>query len=147
MNRWLIALAVALPIAILLIAPHLPAGVRDVCFGPSCVKAELALTDLEHMRGLMGRKSLPPDAGMLFVFDEEGVYPFWMKDTLIPLDMVWLDSNLEVVHIAHALPCTQDPCGVYDPGKRARYVLEVNGGYAQEKGIAVGEKATIRPPL
>jgi uncharacterized membrane protein (UPF0127 family) len=92
----------------------------------------------------MFRRNLSADAGMLFIYDSEGDYIFWMKNTLIPLDMIWLDSNLRVVHIETATPCQSDPCPTYDARANSKYILEVNGGYAKEHGISEGDAATFR---
>ncbi|MFH1054937.1 MAG: DUF192 domain-containing protein [Candidatus Altiarchaeota archaeon] len=113
----------------------------SVCFKDSCVKVEIADNESGRMKGLMFRETLPPDRGMLFIFEEEGIHSFWMKNTLIPLDIIWLDSNMRVVNIEHAAPCKADPCQSYNPGETAKYVLEVNGGYATEHGIKVGDTA------
>jgi uncharacterized protein len=118
-----------------------------VCFGDACVDVEVADNEISRERGLMFRESLPGDGGMLFVHGEEDAHRFWMKNTLIPLDIVWMDSRLRVVHIETAAPCGGDPCRIYDPGAPSKYVVEVNAGYAGEHGIRVGDAATIRPPL
>lgn len=99
---------------------------------------EFARTPDEWAKGLMFRESLPEHQGMLFVFDEEKPRRFWMKNTLIPLDMIFLDANKTVVFIhENAEPCEQDPCKLY-PSPPAQYVLEVNGGSAEKNGIVVG---------
>jgi len=116
----------------------------QICFTGSCVRVEIADNAESRMVGLMNRTSLPYDGGMLFVFDSEGTYSFWMKDTLIPLDMIWLDSELRVVDIQHAVPCTGSPCLEYVPSGKAKYVLEVNEGYADRKMISVGDRATFK---
>lgn len=124
-----------------------PAQTRysEVCFGASCVKAEVADDPSTRASGLMYRESLPSGEGMLFAFAGEDVHLFWMKNTLIPLDMIWLDSGLNVVYVAEATPCKTDPCRTYGPETPSVYVLEVNSGYARDNGVAVGSKASIRP--
>ena len=119
-------------------------GSSVICFKDSCVNVELAENQLSRAKGLMFRESLSPDAGMLFIFEGDGEHSFWMKNTLIPLDMIWLDSGLQVVHIEHANPCRADPCESYEPHRLARYVLEVNGGYTVEHDIRVGDGADMR---
>jgi len=76
---------------------------------------------------------------MLFVFEDLGEYGFWMKDTLIPLDIIWIDSDWRVVGIADAELCYVERCPVYRPRGKAKYVLEVNSGWAEEKGLGVGD--------
>lgn len=114
------------------------------CFRQECFSVELALTPQEQEKGLMFRESLDPDKGMLFVFPSEGVYPFWMKNTLIPLDMIWIDSNGTVVFIGKdEQPCKADPCAIINPGIRARYVLELDAGTVGRIGLAEGEKMEL----
>jgi uncharacterized membrane protein (UPF0127 family) len=123
---------------------HILQNQSRVCFGSECFTVELALTPEQQSRGLMGRESLGPDKGMLFVFQEEGPHPFWMKNTLIPLDMVWMDSQGIVVFLAQDVqPCKADPCPAVNPSRNARYVLEVNGGTAERIGLEEGERAII----
>jgi hypothetical protein len=87
---------------------------------------ELARTPQELQTGLMFRESLCADCGMLFVFGEDGNHSFWMRNTVIPLDMVFIDANLTVVGLFHAIPCARDPCQTYTPSRESRYVLETN---------------------
>ncbi len=126
--------------AVLLVSACISSA-SNVCFSGSCVTVEVADTPAERRTGLMHRNSLPEDAGMLFVFDSPGRHGMWMKNTLTPLDMIWLDEEFTVVHIEEAVPCTLDPCPVYAPAADALYVLEVNRGYASEHGITVGDDA------
>src|SRR4030042_2848822 len=71
-----------------------PAGKQNqVCFKKHCFSVELAVTPEEREEGLMFRKNLDSDKGMLFIFEKEGKYGFWMKKTLIPLDIIWIDDN------------------------------------------------------
>ncbi|MBF0522710.1 MAG: DUF192 domain-containing protein [Candidatus Omnitrophica bacterium] len=116
----------------------------QVCFKEKCFNVEVMTTNEELMRGLMFRKSLDPDAGMLFVFPQSLPYHFWMKNTLIALDMIWLDESYKIVYIASNVPpCIKDPCPSYAPESSARYVLELNAGACQKFGISVGEMAKI----
>ena len=89
----------------------------------------------------MGRDSLGADSGMLFVFPEDGVYRFWMKETRIPLDIIWLNSSRKVTFISRdtpPCPVMRVECPVYGPETPARYVLELNARRAQELGIREG---------
>lgn len=107
---------------------------------------EVAATDSQRKVGLMNRKSLDQDKGMLFVFDTQGYLNFWMKNTLIPLDMIFIDEHGIVQHIAkNARPCTEKDdrkCDLYNSVKPVKFVLEVNGGVADQKGIRIGDKVT-----
>jgi|WetSurMetagenome_2_1015567.scaffolds.fasta_scaffold08716_8 uncharacterized protein len=113
--------------------------IQKVCFEENCYAVELAQTDEQRQTGLMGRESLDKDQGMLFVYGEEGIYTFWMKNTLIPLDMIWIDGNGTVVRIVkNAEPCGKEYCPSINPNKKARYVLEINGGEADRIGLVDG---------
>jgi uncharacterized membrane protein (UPF0127 family) len=104
------------------------------------VQLELATDDATRTQGMMFRDQLPEDRGMLFMFDKSGDYPFWMKNTIIPLDIVWIDEQKRIVHIsANTPPCKADPCPSYPPGGLARYVLELGGGVAARHGLANGK--------
>ena len=114
---------------------------QKVCFGGECFLVELAKTQSEREQGLMFRESLDIEKGMLFIYDEEGSYVFWMKNTLIPLDLIWLNSKREIVDIKYnAQPCT-DPCEFLIPQKPAKYILEINGKLSELKNINIGDKA------
>src|SRR5215208_6354176 len=80
------------------------------------VRAEVATDEPTRSQGLMYRDRVPEGTGMLFVFPEVGEYPFWMKNTIVPLDIIWLDEQRKVVHVAHDVPpCKADPCPSYLP--------------------------------
>ncbi len=112
-----------------------------VCFKNFCFNLELAVTPEERSRGLMFRKHLDPDKGMLFIFNEEGEYSFWMKNTLIPLDIIWINSEGKVVFIKeNAQPCKETECPFISPGFKAKYVLEINGGISRKIGLKKGDK-------
>ena len=123
-------------------AGHAP---QQVCFSDQCFEVEVSQTLAERMKGLQFRKSLEKNAGMLFIFSESGKHSFWMKDTFIPLDMIWLDRDKKIVTIVpNILPCTTAQCPVYAPDKNALYVLEINAGVSIEKNLKVGDQAIFR---
>jgi uncharacterized membrane protein (UPF0127 family) len=105
------------------------------------VTAELAVTEPERARGLMFREKLLPDQGMLFVFEKESAPAFWMKNTLIPLDILWLDRDRRIVHIERNVPpCKADPCPSYGPGRPGLYVLELAAGAADRMGLKPSDR-------
>lgn len=115
-------------------------GPRVVFPDGTAIAVEIAADDPTREQGLMFRDQLAPNRGMVFFFPQSGNYPFWMKNTLIPLDMVWIDDQKRITHIAHNVPpCKADPCPSYDPGAFARYVLEVAAGVAGRHGLANGQ--------
>ena len=103
---------------------------------------EVADDDAERSLGLMGRESMRASAGMLFVYDSPRRATFWMKNTLIPLDMIFADATGRVTHV-HAMAQPLDET-VIDGGEGVKYVLEINGGLAKRLGIAPG--AELRHP-
>ncbi len=109
---------------------------NQVCFGKNCFSVQLAKTNAEREKGLMFVKQLDKNSGMLFIFDKEDVYPFWMKNTLIPLDMIWINSNNKVVFISQNVQsCKSLICPIINPGVKAKYVLEINAGIAKDIGL------------
>ncbi len=124
--------------------PKQKLSISKVCFKENCFKVEVAGTPQQKEQGLMFREHLDKDAGMLFIFEKEENYPFWMKNTLIPLDIIWINQNQEVVAIKeNAEPCQREECPIIDPSAYAKYVLEINGGLAEEIGLEVGDKVTL----
>jgi uncharacterized membrane protein (UPF0127 family) len=108
--------------------------------GKACVSVEIADTDVLRMQGLMFRENLAWNRGMLFVFENEDPYSFWMKNTRIPLDIIWIGADKRVVYIKEqALPCVAQSCETYSPAAKAKYVLEVNSGWVARNGIRVGD--------
>ncbi|MEJ2534050.1 MAG: DUF192 domain-containing protein [Gammaproteobacteria bacterium] len=107
-------------------------------------KVELALTRGEQARGLMFREELPPDRGMLFIFQREDWRSFWMKNTRIPLDILYFDDGLTLVSVAeNARPCVADPCPSYPSEAPARYVLELNAGMVRSLGVEKGDRLVL----
>jgi len=105
---------------------------------------EIANTPAAQQKGLSGRSSLPSDHGMLFVFDHEGYWGFWMVDMKFPLDIIWFDSNRQVVFMEQDLPpCTPESCPVFTPNAQAMYVLEVNAGFVSAHQITFGMTFTF----
>lgn len=100
---------------------------------------EIAKTPGQLSKGLMNRASLPEGSGMLFVFPDSSERTFWMKNTLIPLDIIFISSDTRIVNIERAFPCKSDPCPLYRSRGGAMYVLEVNGGFAEAHGIKEGD--------
>lgn len=102
---------------------------------------ELASTNEERSKGLMFRRELSPRKGMLFLFPEERKLSFWMKNTLIPLDMVFISKDWRVVGVVeNATPLSEEPRGV---DQDSQYVLEVAGGTAKRLGIKAGSIVTV----
>ena len=114
---------------------------RAVVIGGERFGVEVAVTPEERRVGLSGRESLAADAGMLFAFEGERMLSFWMKDTLIPLDIVFIDGDRRIVDVQTMTPeldvATRD-LTVYQSAEPARYALEVNAGVAEELGLRVG---------
>jgi uncharacterized membrane protein (UPF0127 family) len=100
------------------------------------ISAELAITQEERGRGLMFRKRLGFDQGMLFVFDEEGFHSFWMKNMSISLDFIWLDKDRRIIHIEKNVPpCEQEPCPTYTSKVPAMYFLELKAGSVEKRKL------------
>ena len=119
-------------------------GPRAVMPSGAVYTLELALTPEDQAQGLMYRESLPPNTGMLFVFPASEPHHFWMKNTMILLDMIWMDETGKVVFVsANTPPCKADPCATYGPDGAARQVLEIAGGMAAKEKITVGSTLAI----
>ena len=116
----------------------------DSAGGRVPVRVEEADTDAERQAGLMGRTVLPEDAGMLFVFEGEQTLSFWMRDTLIPLSVAYIDAEGRIVDIQDMQPLDDTPPH-YVSAEPARYALEVNQGFFEERGVAVGD--TVELPV
>lgn len=113
------------------------------------IYAELADTPVKRGRGLMFREHLPPDRGMLFTFGDLQVWSFWMKNTKIPLDIVWMDDKKKIVHIERNVPiCTKtdDSCPQYRSNDGALFVLELGGGRAEALDLQRGKKLEFKLP-
>ena len=108
------------------------------------IHAELAQTEVQWERGLMFRQSMPADSGMLFVFPSEAPQSFWMKNTKIPLDVIFISTAGKIVDIKNNFqPCLTADCPSYTSVASAQYVLEINGGLAQKNSIKIGDFVRI----
>ena len=144
--------------------------INKVCFEKNCFEVEIADSEEERNIGLMNRTFLGYDKGMLFIFKNEDIHDFWMKDTLISLDIIWINSNFDVVFIKeNALPQTfnksliKEPFyekaspkndellakslnkeyQIFTPNQKAKYVLEVNSGIIKRNNISLMDKVKI----
>ncbi|MFN8940755.1 MAG: DUF192 domain-containing protein [Acidobacteriota bacterium] len=106
--------------------------------------AEAAVEQVEMIRGLMFRDSMPQDRGMLFLHNKMGRYPYWMFQVRIPLDIIWLDKNKVVVEIlSNVPPCPHtkaSECPQHGGNQDAQFVLELNAGRAAYYGVQIGSK-------
>ncbi|HSK23240.1 MAG TPA: DUF192 domain-containing protein [Egicoccus sp.] len=109
------------------------------------IAAKLADTPENREHGLMEVEDLPAGTGMLFVFDDERTGGFWMKSTLVPLDIAYADADGEIVSILAMEPCSADPCEVYDPGAAYQRALEVAQGWFDAVGVEVGDTLDWEP--
>jgi len=139
-----VSVALAIIISSVLPNPE-PEKENQACIKDRCFGVEIADTPGKRSWGLMYRENLAKDKGMLFIFETEGNYPFWMKNTLIPLDIIWINTESEIVFIAeNAQPCKEDLCPNIDPKANTKYVLEINGGFSKEYGFKVGDEINLK---
>jgi uncharacterized membrane protein (UPF0127 family) len=127
-----------------------PSGLVPITLpGGTIIQAELADTPLKRAEGLMYREHLADDRGMLFTFSQAEAWVFWMKNTKIPLDLIWLNEKKQIVHIEQNAPiCTRtdDSCPQYRPNEGALYVLELAAGRAESLKLQRGSKLQFRVP-
>lgn len=147
-----VAIAVATAVALLTMglsgggpfgATAVPPGVARVVTRDGRVielRVEVADTPERRARGLMGRRYLDEEAGMLFVFPEPTHGAFWMKDTLIPLSIAFLGEEGEITAILDMEPCAAEPCPRYRPPSPYVAALEVRRGWFRRHGVAVGDR-------
>lgn len=109
----------------------------------TCFELEVAHTAAQREYGLMHREFLAPLSGMLFVFERPALYPFWMKNTLIALDILRISDTGQVVERQTTQPCLSDPCPVYAPQGEARFVLELNAWVAEEFQLNIWSILTL----
>ena len=110
---------------------------------PTRLFVEIARTEAERAEGLMGRRSLKANQGMVFLFSEPTEAGFWMKDTLIPLSIAFWDSSDRIVAILDMEPCGADPCPAYEPGIPYVGAVEASRGYFDRHGVEVGDAVEL----
>ena len=120
------------------------AGGPGVEIGGKHFKVDIADTRDKQALGLMFRESMAADHGMLFIFPAEAPRSFWMKNTRIPLDIMYFDEDFKLVSIsADTPPCRVSRCPSYPSTAPAKYVLELNAGTASELGVGVGDRLVV----
>lgn len=147
MVRWLALLLLAAGLSLGVAAARIAAGQTSTAcaeqpFAEAQVEGhprltlELAVTPAQRMQGLMFRPSLPPDQGMLFIFENDTSTGFWMRNTLIPLSIAYLDAGGTVLDIQDMQPLTET---IHAPAAPYRYALEVNQGWFTDHGVGIGD--------
>lgn len=116
----------------------------QVELGTGVYKARLAKDYNSRALGLSGVESLQPDQALLMVFEEDGLHEIWMQDMNIPIDIVWLNSDKEVVHIVKKASPDDSTDRIFTPSALARYVLEIPAGSSQQNNITIGSKAIFK---
>ena len=114
-----------------------------VCVKDACVQAEIADTLTQRDEGLMYRTELAEGRGMLFIFEIEDIYSFWMKNMQIPLDMIWINGDNVIVDIKAKVPPCTDACDSLTPANKAKYVLEVSSGFCERHSIVIGDRVDL----
>jgi hypothetical protein len=129
-----------LPLLLLVLVTGCSAGEPWVEVGGKRYSVEIADDDAERARGMMFRDELAPDAGMLFIWRRPAPRSFWMRNTRIPLDIVYIGPDRRIVGWAlNTPPCRTRRCPSYPSGAPAQYVLEVNAGEMQRLGVELGD--------
>ena len=108
---------------------------------------EIAKTPAEQAYGLMDRKTLAKNAGMLFVYENASELSFWMKNTLIPLDIIFIDASKKIVGIQTMTPCHEIACPIYNSKKPAQYALEINAGLSKQYRLSAGNAIALSNKL
>lgn len=140
-NHFVIFFAIIILIIIFYYSLKNENEIPKVCFSSEkCASVEIADDNEERQKGLMFREEMDENSGMLFIFENSDYYNFWMKNTLIPLDIIWISEDMKIVDIQNAVPCLEEPCEIYKPREKAFYVLEVNSGFAERNEINIGDE-------
>jgi len=150
---WIV-LAAVVAIAVLLFyflyQGHFGSGDREMNYetkkikvGNGTVVVKIADSAEKRELGLMNASSLPENEGMLFVFDRPDYLSFWMKNTLIPLEIIFLDENYAIVDIQEMRPCSGPICKTYTSSKPARYAIELSENFSKLHNVSVGKKVDL----
>lgn len=119
---------------------YLEPKTAEIEFAGVTLTVELATTPAAQQQGLSGRASMAANQGMLFVFDQEAEWSFWMHEMEFSLDIIWFNASRQVVFVEQDLPpCTPTACPVYTPNSNAMYVLEVNAGFVKANNVQFGD--------
>jgi uncharacterized protein len=111
------------------------------------VHAVVVSTPAEQARGFMFKPAIADDEAMLFIYQRDDIYSFWMKNTQFALDIIWLDAAKKAVHIKeNFLPCLKGPCLIETPPVKARYVLEVKDGTVKKTALQLGDRVDFDLP-
>jgi len=146
--RLLPALTVA-SLALAALGDASPAVIPLTLPSGTVLQVEVMVKDEDRAMGLMFRPSLPKDRGMLFIFERPDFHGIWMKNCKFPIDIVWLDEERKVAHVAESVPpCKAEPCPVYSPLRRAAYVVELNAVVSRREKAVLGSTFSfvLTPP-
>jgi uncharacterized membrane protein (UPF0127 family) len=138
----IIVIAVLAIFTWLTIKPHIlepKSHTPQVEIGDKIINVEIANTNAKRELGLSGHAPLADVQGMLFVFDKSGIYPFWMKDMLFPIDIIWISEDFKIVYIEKNAQINSFP-NTFGYDKEARYVLEVNAGFSDNNNLKIGDQ-------
>jgi len=142
-RRLILLLAIIIIAAVVFFSIPVPEQGAYVEINSNRINVEIADNFEERAQGLMNRELLPENAGMLFIFENEGNYPFWMMNMKFNLDMIWINSNGRVVYVAKSVPPCGVSCKAIDPNNNAKYVLEVDAGFADKHKVVEGSFVRI----
>ena len=140
MNRNIFILIIVFLVGFFLINyfPSKKENIRYVKIVGQDIKVDLADTNESRAQGLSGRSDLKENEGMLFIFEHEGVYPFWMKDMNFDIDIIWINKDLKVVYVKKNATPESYP-KTYIPSENAKYVLEVLSGFSDKNNLKIGD--------
>lgn len=115
------------------------AHIPQVEIGGKIINIEIANTNANRELGLSGHAPLADNEAMFFIFERSGIYPFWMKDMLFPIDIIWISDDFHVVYIEKNAQPSSYP-NTFNPNEKAKYVLEINAGFSDKNNLKIGDK-------